>query len=93
MPREVYELVKRAGVKVYFADRRTTKWWNGSKDDDDLTLYGGWYWYREHKGTVLETDQDGPYRSESAAYRDAFQKLQLRRNKGRPTTPTTRAFW
>lgn len=40
--------------------------------------YGGWYWMRKQQGRITETDEDGPFRSESAAIRDAFVKLQLR---------------
>ena len=70
--------VKKAGVEVYFADRRTTKTWNNSRGAGDMLQYGGWYWMRQEKGKITATDEDGPFRSQSAAIRDAYMKLQLR---------------
>lgn len=72
------ETVKKAGVRVYFASRNTTKVWNGTRLEGEPLRYGGWYWMRSQRGRVTETDEDGPFRSESAAIRDAFVKLQLR---------------
>jgi hypothetical protein len=72
------EIVKKAGVTVYFANRSTTKAWNGNRGDGEPLRYGGWYWMRTVKGRVVQFDEDGPFRSESAAIRDAYIKLQLR---------------
>jgi hypothetical protein len=74
----VVESVKKAGVRVYFADRRQTKIWNGSRADNEPAFFGGWYWHRFKNGKVVQTDEEGPFRTESAALRDAFTKLQLR---------------
>lgn len=73
----VTEAIKKAGVHVYFADRKITKTWNKDKDVEDPLFYGGWYWNRAKKGKVVATDEDGPFRTESAAMRDAYVKLQL----------------
>lgn len=81
LPDAVYDAVKKAGVKVYFADRHTTKVWNRARDPGDTLRYGGWYWYREWQGRVTDADEDGPFMSESAAFRDAFHKLQLKVKK------------
>ena len=75
---EIIEAVKHGGVVVYFADRTTTKVWNKSRVSGEPIQYGGWYWHRTEKGRVVETDTEGPFRSESAAIRDAYIKLQLR---------------
>jgi hypothetical protein len=69
--------VKKAGVEVYFVDRRITKMWNKDRGDDP-TFFGGWYWNRKVRGKIVETDKEGPFRSSMAAYRDAYAKLQLR---------------
>lgn len=74
----VLSVIKKAGVKAYFADRRITSVWNGDRMDGEPVFYGGWYWNRTVKGRVTQTDEEGPFRSESAALRDAWQKLQLR---------------
>ena len=78
LPSAHIQAVKKAGVKVYFAGRDITKIWNGDRGDEDLLMYGGWYWNRSKKGRVVQVDEDGPFRTESAAIRDAFIKLQLR---------------
>jgi hypothetical protein len=78
LPDDFIETVKKAGVTVYFASRNTTKVWNGTRLEGEPLRYGGWYWLRSRRGRVTETDEDGPFRSESAAIRDAFVKLQLR---------------
>ena len=70
--------VKKSGVKVYFANRNTTKVWNQQRITNEPLRYGGWYWLRTQKGKVTAVDEDGPFRSESSAIRDAFVKLQLR---------------
>jgi hypothetical protein len=72
------ESVRKAGVKVYFATRTTTKVWNGHRISGEPLRYGGWYWVRTQRGRVTEVDEDGPFRSESSAIRDAYVKLQLR---------------
>lgn len=79
---ELLTSVKKSGVKVYFATRKTTKIWNSGRLSGEPLRYGGWYWMRTQRGRVTEMDEDGPFRSESAAIRDAFVKLQLRVLKG-----------
>jgi hypothetical protein len=78
LPDSVLTTVKKAGVRVYYADRRQTKLWNGNRDRDEPAFFGGWYWHRVQGGRVVETDEEGPFRTESAAVRDAYVKLQLR---------------
>jgi|GEM_PF-1629513 len=78
---DVLEAVKRAGVVAYFADRRVTKVWNSDKEMREPIRFGGWYWHRVVKRRVINTDEEGPFRSRSAALRDAFIKLQLRTDK------------
>lgn len=78
LPNGFVQTVKEAGVKVFFASRNTTKIWNSSRLSGEPIRYGGWYWMRTQRGKVVAMDEDGPFRSESAAIRDAFVKLQLR---------------
>jgi len=72
------DAAKKAGVTVYFADRKMTKIWNELRTTEEPLVYGGWYWIRKQKGRVTDVDEDGPFKSESAAIRDALVKLQLR---------------
>jgi hypothetical protein len=82
LPDSLIEAVKMAGVQVYFANRHTTKVWNGFRLKHEPLRYGGWYWMRTQRGKVTDADEDGPFRTESAAIRDAFVKLQLRARQG-----------
>lgn len=74
----VIDKVKKKGVRIYFADRRITKNWNAHKNEGEPSYFGGWYWERTEKGRVVAMDEEGPFRSESAAIRDAYSKLQIR---------------
>lgn len=78
LPNDFIQSVKKAGIEVFFAGRETTKVWNSNRRTKEPLHYGGWYWMRTHKGRVVEMDEEGPFRSESAAIRDAFLRLQLR---------------
>lgn len=79
------DTVKKSGVKVFFANRRTTNVWNSTRLVGEPLRYGGWYWMRSQRGKVVAMDEDGPFRSQSAAIRDAFVKLQLRGTKALAT--------
>lgn len=70
--------VKKRGVKVYFADRRITKIWNKNRMDGEPIIFGGWFWTLEKGGKVLQTDEEGPFRTRCAAIRDAWKVLQIR---------------
>lgn len=74
----VIDALRKAGVEVYFADRTVTKVWNEYREDGNPVQFGGWYWYQSKNGKVISTDEEGPFRSKSAAMRDAYVKLQLR---------------
>jgi hypothetical protein len=78
LPSSVVNSVEKAGIEVYYAGRHTTKVWNALRLKGEPLRYGGWYWMRKSKGRIVATDEDGPFRSESAAIRDAYLKLQLR---------------
>ena len=78
MSEGVLRAVDKAGVEVFFADRHTTRVWNGLRLQGEPLRYGGWYWMRKQNGRIVAADEDGPFRTESAAIRDAFVKLQLR---------------
>jgi hypothetical protein len=89
LPKNVVGAVDRKKVKVYFADRTMTKFWNERRNRDDLRFFGGWYWYIETNGRAEETE-NGPYKTESAAYRDAFLSLSLRRLRDEELTTQIR---
>lgn len=79
LPDSVISACKKAGVKVYFVDRKHIRYLNGLRLSDEPGNYGGFMWVRTKGGKVVDTDTVGPFRSQSAALRDAFMKLQLQR--------------
>lgn len=62
----------RIGVQVYYVSRQETKWWNRrrSRGDGDLAMLSGWHWEARRR-------EAGPFRSRSAAERDAYYRLSL----------------
>lgn len=59
-------------VKIAYLDRDTAKWWNTRKRPDDTAIFCGWYWSRGG-------DEAGPFRTRSAAIRDAYYRFVLLR--------------
>lgn len=78
LPGRITQSVKKAGVEIFYAGRHTTKVWNSLRLEGEPMRYGGWYWMRKARGRIVATDEDGPFKSESAAIRDAYLKLQIR---------------
>ena len=78
LSKAVHEKLVKGGIEAYYAGRAITNIWNSDRNSGEPCFFGGWYWYRRIKGRVVQTDEEGPFRSESAALRDAWQKLQLR---------------
>lgn len=79
LPDGVIAACKKAGIRVHYANRAHIRYLNELRIADEPGNYGGWYWHREVAGKVTDTDTSGPFRSESAALRDAFMRLQLQR--------------
>lgn len=75
LPDSVYDAVDQAGVQISYANAWMTSYWNRRRDKRlEPRFYCGWYWWRP----TDPEDMQGPFRSRSAAYRDAYQRLQLR---------------
>lgn len=72
------EAVKKRGVTVHFVGRQITTVWNKGRQQGEPVVFGGWYWVLSRNDVVVETDTDGPFRSKSAAIRDAWTVLQLK---------------
>ena len=67
---DVYSRTTDRGVEVFFVSRAVTKWWNARRDkkgERDIALLSGWYW-------SLGNEEYGPFRSQSAAWRDAYYR-------------------
>lgn len=78
LPDAILEAVKSARVDVFEANRGTTQWWNERRSRDEPRYFAGWYWVRKDRRNKVDSEQYGPFKTQSAAIRDAFVKLQLR---------------
>lgn len=61
-----------AGVTIAYVGATLAKWWNGRRKQGEVCTFSGWYWFR--KG-----EEGGPYKSPSAAHRDAYYRFVLNR--------------
>lgn len=78
LPDYVIDSVKNAEVHIYFVDREFYRRWRATKAASDLTIYSGYYWHRITRKGSIEIDEHGPFRSQMAAIKDAYVRLQLR---------------
>jgi hypothetical protein len=58
-------------VRVFYVSWAAACHWNERRDKDEPRIFGGWYW--AHGRT-----ENGPFRSMSACYRDAWYKVVAR---------------
>lgn len=67
--KDVYQRTHDIGVEVFFVPRAATKWWNARRRDPktEIALLGGYYWAQGR-------EEHGPFRSASAAWRDAYYR-------------------
>jgi hypothetical protein len=63
--------VEDARVKVFYLGRDKAKTWNSRRKSDEPVVFCGWYWAKGSK-------EGGPFKSESACYRDAHYVIVLK---------------
>jgi hypothetical protein len=78
LPDYVIDSVQNAKVHIYFVDREFYRRWRATKGASDLTIYSGYYWHRITREGSIVIDEHGPFRSQMAAIKDAYMRLQLR---------------
>jgi hypothetical protein len=64
--------LETARVFLEYANRDTIKLWNSLRAHDEPIAFGGWYWLHGYR-------EGGPFRCESAAMRDAWYRICLKR--------------
>ena len=57
-------------VKVHYLTQQISTWWNARRSPEDLHTFCGWYWVRGNQ-------ESGPFRTRSAALRDAYYQFVL----------------
>lgn len=78
LPLKVIRAVEEARVDIFEANRGMTQWWNEHRASTEPRYFAGWYWVRKDKRNRVDSEQYGPFKTESAAIRDAYVKLQLK---------------
>ncbi len=83
LPQIVYSEANKSGIDVYYADTGMKHRWNANLGANEIRHFCGFHW--RFKSNPKSPDDPGPFRTESAAYRDAFMFLQaqLHRAAGR----------
>lgn len=74
LPDRVYAEVGDANISVQFADSKTVTLWNElerTNGEGRRIWHAGWYWFP----ALASRSPHGPFRSMSAAYRDAHKRL------------------
>lgn len=74
LPDRVYTEVEDANISVQFADGKLVAIWNElerTNGEGRRIWHAGWYWFP----AVASRSPYGPFRSMSAAYRDAHKHL------------------
>jgi hypothetical protein len=59
-------------VKVFYVNYATTRLWAEHREKGEPLVFSGWYWA---KGSV----EAGPFKSQSACYRDAWFRMVVKR--------------
>jgi hypothetical protein len=84
LKRNVVEAVDNLHVHVFYVNWKAACQWNASRNDSNVPLvFTGWYWA---KGL----QEAGPFKSKSAAYRDVWYVLVVKRPGPRLHKPQIR---
>lgn len=68
LPRSVINDVHETVDEVFYVNYQTTKVFNESRTPGVPLVFSGWYWAKGPR-------EGGPFKSQSAAYRDAWYRL------------------
>lgn len=60
--------VEEAKIRVFYVSFQATRLWASERDKDEPLVFSGYYW-------ALGPREAGPFRSMSAAYRDAYYRV------------------
>lgn len=65
LPRMITDAVEAAKIRVFYVSFQATRLWAKEREKDEPLVFSGYYW-------TLGPREAGPFRSMSAAYRDAY---------------------
>jgi hypothetical protein len=74
--KELLDDLQASRVTIDYANRETVSLWNANRGDGEPPTFTGFYWYGMIAGVMSE---GGPFRTESAAMRDAWYRVCLRK--------------
>jgi len=68
LPNALIDAVEEAKIKVFYVSFAATRLWATERDKDEPLVFSGYYW-------AMGPREAGPFRSMSAAYRDAYYRV------------------
>ena len=68
LPNSLIKAVEDADVKVFYVSYAATRLWAVERDKGEPLVFSGYYWAQGSR-------ESGPFRSASAAYRDAWFRV------------------
>lgn len=77
LPDHIEKDIKDHAIDTFEASRWTASYWNERRNAREPRFFCGWYWYAKHTANTI----NGPFKTRSAAIRDAYVRLVLRSNQ------------
>jgi hypothetical protein len=77
LPDYVEKNTKERAVETFEASRWTAAYWNERRNASEPRFFCGWYWYTKQDTNII----NGPFKTRSAAIRDAYVRIVLRSNQ------------
>lgn len=72
LPNALIKDVGETGARVFYVSYAACRRWAADRDPGEPLVFSGWYW-------SLGTREAGPFKSQSAAWRDAWYRLSRRK--------------
>lgn len=72
LPGQLLKDTKALKVRVFYVSYAATRVWAAERPPGEPLIFSGWYWARD-------LQESGPFKSQSAAWRDAWYRLARRR--------------
>lgn len=72
LPNALIKDVGDADVRVFYVSYAATRRWAAGRDPGEPLVFSGWYW-------AIGARESGPFKSQSAAWRDAWYRVVRRR--------------
>lgn len=76
LSKNILDKLDKEKIDVFEARRDVTEFWNQRRGTTEPRFFCGWYWYTKRN----PNDLNGPFKTNSAALRDAYVRVSLKLN-------------